>query len=189
MPAVFVLLAVLTVIYPFIVYTSLEAWGPGTLAMGLLVILTVRVLLRRDFRQPEQYLQLVLVGGLCVLAAWFQSEDLLRYYPVAMSLAFSGFFAVSLRSDTSMIERFANWSGDQEFETHQRRYMRQLTKVWALVLLLNASVAAYTACCMSLASWTVYNGLIAYIVLGVLGFGELVYRHFYRKKMAGFDSL
>lgn len=189
MPAVFVLLAALTVLYPFIVYTSLDAWGPDTLAMGLLVILTLRVLLRRDFKQPEQYLQLLLVGGLCVLAAWLQSEYLLRYYPVAMSLAFSCFFAVSLRSDTSMIERFANWSGDQEFETHQRNYMRQLTKVWALVLLLNALVAAYTACCMSLASWTAYNGFIAYIVLGILGFGELVYRHFYRKRKEGLDSL
>jgi uncharacterized membrane protein len=60
--------------------------------------------------------------------------------------------------------------------------MRGLTKLWALLLLLNAAVAAYTACCLSLAEWTIYNGVIAYLVFGAFTLGELINRHFYKKR-------
>ena len=66
-----------------------------------------RVILRRDYARPEQWLQLILIGSLCLVAAWLQSESLLRFYPVVMNLAFSGLFLHSLSTDTCLAERFA----------------------------------------------------------------------------------
>lgn len=179
---VFIAIAAATAVYPFIIYSNLQAWGPATLALGLFVLLLARVLVRGSFRQPEQYLQLILVGCLCMLAAVLQSEDLLRYYPVVMSLAFAAFFASSLAAQTSLIERFASMRGQSEFAPHQRSYMRRLTIVWALLLAVNATIAAYTACCMSLKSWTLYNGLISYLILGIFSLAELIVRFYYKKK-------
>ena len=185
MLALVLIIAFATVAYPFVIYTQLNTWGPAVLAWGLFALLLARVLLRGEFKKPEQYLQLCLVGGLCVIAAVLQSEELLRYYPVAMSLAFAGFFLWSLRTATPLIERFAAFRNNEEFAPHARYYMRQLTKIWAVLLAVNGVVATYTACCVTLESWTLYNGAISYIVLGVFTLIELVVRHFYKKKHEG----
>ncbi|RBP53725.1 hypothetical protein [Arenicella xantha] len=177
----FAVIAVATAGYPFIVYSGLTAFGPAALSLVLFGLLLARVILRGDYHQPEQYAQLLLVGALCLLAAWRDSEMILRYYPVAMSLGFASFFAISLRASETLIERFASVFV-KDIQPHQRQYMRGLTKVWVGLLLINATVAAYTACCLSLAHWTLYNGAIAYIVFGLFTMAELVNRHFYKKR-------
>jgi len=177
----FAAIAVATVVYPFIVYASLKQIGPAVLSLVLFCLLLARVILRGDYHQPEQYAQLALVGSLCLLAAWQKSELILRYYPVAMSLCFAGFFAISLWAKTTLIERFASVFV-KDIAEHQRQYMRVLTKLWVLLLLLNAAVSAYTACCLSLAQWTLYNGVIAYLVFGLFSMGELINRYYYKKR-------
>ena len=174
-------IAIATAIYPLIIYNGIQQLGPSILSLILFFLLLGRVVLRGEYHQPEQYLQLVLVGGLCLFAAWQKSELALRFYPVAMSLGFACFFAISLRTKTTLIERFASVFV-KDIEEHQRQYMRGLTVWWALLLLVNAAVSAYTACCLSLSLWTLYNGAIAYIVFGLFTLGELVNRHFYKKR-------
>lgn len=177
----FAAVAIATVAYPLIVYNGIQQLGPSVLSIILFCLLLGRVVLRGEYHQPEQYVQLVLVGGLCLFAAWQQSEFALRLYPVAMSLGFACFFAISLRAETTLIERFASVLV-KDIEEHQRQYMRGLTLLWAILLLVNAMVAAYTACCLSLSQWTLYNGAIAYIVFGVFTLCELINRHFYKKR-------
>ncbi len=177
----FAVIAVITVAYPFVVYFSLNRFGVAPLALVLFLIMLVRVIVRGEFKQPEQYAQLILVGGLCVVAAWFNSEALLRYYPVMMNLAFAGFFAISLSTDRPLIERFASMAV-KEIPEEGRSYMRTLTKIWALILLVNAGIAFYTACCLSLKAWTLYNGLLAYLFLGGFMLLEYAYRRVYIKR-------
>lgn len=176
-------IAIATAVYPLIVYTGINQLGPSILSLVLFSLMLARVILRGEYHQPEQYVQLFLVGSLCLFAAWQKSEMILRYYPVAMSLGFAGFFAVSLRAETTLVERFASVFV-KDIEDHQRQYMRGLTVCWSVLLLLNAGVAAYTACCLSLSQWTLYNGAIAYIVFGLFSLGELVNRYFYKKRYA-----
>lgn len=178
------LIGIATFAYPFIVYTSLNHIGSATLSIVLFILLLARVILRGEYDKPEQYAQLGLVGSLCLFAAWRDSELILRYYPVAMSLCFSLFFAISLWSEMTLIERFARLFVKDPIEQHQRDYMRGLTVIWSVLLLCNASIAAYTACCLSLAQWTLYNGAIAYVVFGLFTLGELINRHFYKKRHA-----
>lgn len=178
------MIAIVTVAYPFIVYFSLDKFGPSLLSFALLVILIARVIIRGEFQRPEQYAQLILVGGLCIIAAWFNSEELLRYYPVMMNLAFAGFFAISLSTETSLVERFAEMFMD-EVPDEGRSYMRKLSMVWAVILIINAAIAFYTACCLSLKAWTLYNGLLAYIFLGGFMLLEYLYRQIHIRKHEG----
>ncbi len=178
----FSLIAIVTVAYPFIVYFSLDKFGPSLLSLALFIILLARVIIRGEFQRPEQYAQLILVGGLCVIAAWFNSEELLRYYPVMMNLAFAGFFMLSLSTETSLVERFAEMFM-KEVPNEGRPYMRSM--VWALILTINAAIAFYTACCLSLKVWTFYNGFLAYIFLGGFMAIELGYRQIHIRKLKG----
>ena len=181
---IFALIAVVTVAYPFIVYFSLNKFGPSLLSLILFLLLLARVIIRGEYKRPEQYAQLLLVGGLCVIAAWFDSEELLRYYPVMMNLAFASFFAISLTTEISLVERFAEMFMD-EVPAEGRPYMRKLSIVWAVILTINAVIAFYTACCLSLKSWTLYNGFLAYIFLGGFMLLEYGYRQIHIKKQQG----
>ncbi len=174
-------IVIATFIYPFIVFTSIERIGPASLSLVLFCLLVVRVIIRGRFKDPEQYIQLTLVGSLCLMAAWYQSEVLLRFYPVAMNLAFSSFFFYSLTKEATLIEKFSQYFVKNP-ESHQKLYMRGLTKAWALLLLFNAVVASYTACCSSLEVWTLYNGVFSYGLFGLFSLAELVNRYFYKKR-------
>ncbi|MEM6484258.1 MAG: hypothetical protein AAF662_04655 [Pseudomonadota bacterium] len=178
---VLALVGIATVGYPFIVYGTLKEFGPSLLSVALLFLLVARVVLRGEFHQPEQRLQLILVGSLCLLAALFASQALLQYYPVLMSLSFAMFFLFSLRDKQSLVERFARIFRS-DFQLYQIRYMRRLSALWACLLLLNAGAAAYTACCTSLAAWTLYNGAIAYGLFAAVMVLEYGFRQFYERR-------
>ena len=179
---IYVATGLLAATYPFIVYYGLNHYSASVFAWVLFVLLIVRLVIKGNYHEPSQWMQLVVVGIFCIIVAIVNSEQLLRYYPVLMSLGFSALFAFSLRSKTSLIERFAKMSGEVDYSSQAVGYMRSLTIVWAILLAFNAMIAAYTACCMPLKTWTFYNGLLAYFLLGGFSLAELVFRHFYKKR-------
>lgn len=176
---IFVLVALAGAAYPFVVYFTASEYGIRPLAIILSVILTLRVLLWQQFSRFEKIVLMTLIFLLCAFAAWRQSETLLRYYPVLMNLGFAVVFLLSLRSATPLIERLAGIVV-KDFSNPAKRYLRGLTLAWGLLLTANALVSFYTACCLSLKQWTIYNGMIAYIVFALFTLCELTYRHFYK---------
>ena len=55
-------------------------------------------------------------------------------------------------------------------------YTRQVTKVWCLFFLFNGVVAAGLTLWAPLSWWTLYTGVIAYCLMGVLFAGEWLVR-------------
>ncbi len=45
----------------------------------------------------------------------------------------------------------------------------------------NGIIATLIAFSGSLTAWTIYNGLISYIIMGTLIIGELIFRYFYKR--------
>jgi uncharacterized membrane protein len=178
---IFAFIAIVMIAYPFIVYVSLDSFGPSLLSYVLFILLLIRIIVRGEFHQPEQFIQLTLVGSLCLIAAWFNSEQLLRYYPVMMNFSFAVFFALSLMTDTSLVERFGRLFV-KDIPPQGIIYMRELTKIWGVVLIINGIVSFYTACCLSLKMWMLYNGLLSYLFLGGFMLIELAYRQFYKRQ-------
>ena len=174
-------IALTTAVYPFFVYFGLSRLGPSILALILFAVILARFLLLGQHRRRPQLPQLLLVGGLCLLAAWFQSETLLRYYPVLMNLGFALFFWFSLHTEKPLIERFASVF-IEDISVHAKRYMRGLTMIWAMLLLLNSVISLYTACCVSIQQWALYNGAIVYLVFGIFALCEFIYRQHYKKR-------
>ncbi len=77
-----------------------------------------------------------------------------------------------------MIERFARLE-ESVLSLDAMRYTRRLTLVWCVFFICNGVVATYTALFATREAWTLYNGFIAYGLMGALFFGEsLVRRHF-----------
>ena len=178
---IFTIVAICSVLYPFVVYFTISEYGIRPLAILLLVVLTLRVLLWQQFTSRDKFLLTALITLLCGLAAWFESETILRYYPVLMNLSFASVFLMSLRSQIPLVERIASLVVE-DFPEEAKRYLRGLTLAWGLLLTFNAIVSFYTACCLSLKYWTIYNGVVAYVIFAVFSLAELGYRRFYKKK-------
>ena len=84
-------------------------------------------------------------------------------------------FVISLREEESILLRLVRARGIT-MSVYGPAYLNRLTAVWAGFFLLNAGVAAWTTT-QPLATWTLYNGLIAYLLIGALVAGEWLYRH------------
>ncbi|MBN4050556.1 hypothetical protein JYU13_00455 [Gammaproteobacteria bacterium AH-315-M22] len=178
-------LLVITLSYPFVVYWGLNNYGPTALAVVLFLLLLVRFLFFRRQGKAQGVL-LVFFAIFCAAVIGFDSENLLRYYPVFMSLAVAIVFALSLTSEMTVIERFARLS-KRPPPRYAKIYLRNLTKIWSVLLVLNAFVAGYSACCMSLQSWTLYNGILSYVFFALFMVLELIYRQFYKRKYVGME--
>ena len=175
------LVGAVTILYPFFVYFGLSKYGPSVFALLLFALMVIRVAVKGSYHEPSQWLQLSVIGIFCCVVILLNSEFLLRFYPVIMSLGFSMLFAFSLTSKTTLVERFAKMTR-QDYPQQALGYMRSLTKVWAVLLLFNAMIAAYTACCASLKFWTLYNGFLAYFLIAGFVLFEYIFRCYYRRR-------
>lgn len=98
-----------------------------------------------------------------------------RYPPALINLALLAAFAESVLHPPCVAERAARLSVPNLSAEHVR-YCRGVTLLWCGFFAANGLAAAYTACCCSLFVWTLYNGLISYVLIGLLCAGELAYR-------------
>ena len=104
------------------------------------------------------------------------SELLLHLYPSFVNLGLLVAFSATLVRGPSMIEKFARM-GNPELGAHAVRYTRRVTQMWCGFFILNGAFSAYTALFWTPAAWSLYNGAIAYGLIGVLLVGEIAWRY------------
>ena len=68
------------------------------------------------------------------------------------------------------------------------RYMRQVTWVWCGFFIANGAAALYTTLFASMEAWALYNGLIAYILIGALLAGEYLVRRVVMRRHRAFPA-
>ncbi|WP_254918404.1 hypothetical protein [Cobetia sp. QF-1] len=120
-------------------------------------------------------LRLGLAGLLVGVSVLSEAELGLRAYPVLVNLAMLSVFATSLWHGMPVIERLARLQ-EPDLPPAGVRYTRQVTRVWCGFFIFNASIASWTALYADLATWTLYNGLISYALMGLLFSGEWLVR-------------
>jgi uncharacterized membrane protein len=99
----------------------------------------------------------------------------LKLYPVLVNGALLTAFSWGLYSPPTVIERMARLR-HADLPPAAIAYMRRVTLVWCAFFVLNGSMALYTAVFASLATWSLYNGLVSYALMGLLFAGEYVVR-------------
>jgi uncharacterized membrane protein len=104
------------------------------------------------------------------------SELLLRLYPSLVNLGLLVAFGATLVRGPSMIEKFAR-TRTPDLNPAGVRYTRRVTQVWCGFFVLNGAFSLYTALEWSQDAWSLYNGAIAYALIGVLLIGEVGWRY------------
>jgi len=169
---------VATISYPLVIYFGLTHFEPRWLALLLLTLVVARASVLRD----RLWLSAALGAGVLVVAGFFTNSGLpLKLYPVMVNAVMLATFASSLRFPPSAIERLARLR-EPDLPPDGVRYTRKLTMVWCGFFVLNGGAALYSALALSDAAWALYNGLIAYVLMGVLLIGELWLRPLLRAR-------
>lgn len=160
--------------YPFLVYFGLQVLPAGFLAIGLFVFLVPRLAFSRkpNGRNSLPYLIAALV--LLILAARSPMVGL-KAYPVILSLTLFAAFGYSLIWPPTIIEQIARIR-HPDLPLSVNSYLRKVTIAWLMFFLINAALSAATAMSGSLKLWTLYNGFISYIAMGVIFAGEFLIR-------------
>lgn len=180
--AVSVVAVIVLAVYPLLVYAGIGRFGARGVAVLLAIVCLLRLVVLRRRGQgvlSAGHLVLLCGGGVLLAVASFVlgSEAAVRYYPVLVNGVLLVVFAASLASPPTVIERIARLR-DRELPPAAVAYTRRVTIAWTVFFAINGGIALYTAAFAPLTTWALYNGLIAYLLVGAMFCGELAIRFF-----------
>ncbi len=167
-----VVFAILTLSYPLAIWLLGDRVQPRWLALSLVLLGALRL------AAAKQRGYLVLVLGAFALAAVpgiFPASWPLHWYPVFVNVSLLVLFGVTLRSGMPMVERLARLR-EKELPSHAIAYTRKVTVAWCVFFAVNGVIAAATCLWASDKVWALYNGAIAYVLMGVFGGIEFLIR-------------
>lgn len=154
----------LSLAYPLAVYALLGRFEPRWLAL----LLCALALLRAWTTRERVWLWTAVGSGLLAVWATLGNAALpLKLYPVLVNAALLLLFALSLRFGPPVAERLARLQRP-DLPASAVTYTRRVTQVWCGFFVLNGSLALATALWGSDYLWALYNGLVAYILIGLL---------------------
>ena len=176
-----VLVSLLMLAYPLLVYFGLAHFSPRVLALLLAGVALLRALIKRE------KVWFVAAGGALLLAAIAAASNeaaALKLYPVLVNAAMLALFGASLAHPPTVVERIARIT-EPNLPPSGVAYTRRVTQVWCGFFILNGAIALYTALHASDAQWALYNGLIAYLLMGLLFGAEWPVRQRVRRAPRG----
>jgi uncharacterized membrane protein len=168
-----VLTAAITLLYPLAIWFGHGQVEPRWLA-GLLLLAVVTRLPALKLSGAARWS----VAGALVLVAcavWSNLLLPLKLYPVLVNLALLGGFGYTLTTPMSAVERMARLRGE-DFPPVAQAYMRTVTQVWCGFFIINGAIAFGTALWASEAVWSLYTGVISYVLMAVLFGAEYLVR-------------
>ncbi|GAB3274139.1 hypothetical protein [Parahaliea aestuarii] len=173
--------AMLVAAFPLLLPLALYNFGLSGAAAGFALLALLRLL---TLRAVGSALPVALAALLLALAlgAWASgSEHWFRFYPVLVNALLLGLFAASLWRGPPVAERLARLQ-EAELPPEAVAYTRRVTQVWCAFFAVNGAIALWTAQAASLQTWSLYNGLIAYLLMGGLFAGEWLLRQRVRRR-------
>lgn len=155
----------LTIAYPAAVFFGQRQFEPRWLA-GLLLLAVAARLPSLKLSASARWM----AAGALLLAAcatWANALLPLKLYPVLVNAALLAAFGLSLFKGPPMVERLARLR-EPDLPPAAIAYTRTVTKVWCGFFVVNGGIALATALWASEALWSLYNGVIAYLLIGTL---------------------
>lgn len=152
------------IFYPFAVYYGFEQISAEYFAVVLALVWLGRAVLTPAVKN---YLMTAVVLMFCAVLLIFKSPDLLHWYPVIINVMLLAIFLTSLYHGPPIIERLARLQ-EADLPQYAVRYVRKVTQAWVIFFLCNAAVAALLTLAAPRSWWLLYNGFIAYLLIGLM---------------------
>ena len=169
--------------YPFFIYFGIKFNLLKVLLPALAVLFIARIFCFKNLKGIKTLLAAVsalCATVICIIALMADSERIARYYPVCVNAILFLLFGGSLFTDRPIITRLALLY-DKTLPAYAINYTRIVTIVWVFFFLANGAMAFITAQFYTVEVWTLYNGFIAYILIGTLVGCEYLARIIFRR--------
>ncbi|OCG46920.1 hypothetical protein A9G35_04505 [Gilliamella sp. Choc5-1] len=160
----------LLVCYPFIIYLSFKYQYINLAVWVLMIFFVLRFISLPNLFSSMRWLAktLAIMGILLAVSSWlFAKYQLLLYYPVMVNMIFLLLFSYSLSQPQTIIEKFARMQ-HSDLPIKAVQYTRKVTICWCLFFVINGSIALTTCLINDMYWWTIYNGLISYLLMAIL---------------------
>lgn len=173
-----VLMTILLVGYPIIVYVVIKYLGVRAAALLLITLLVPRAIHLKIYNRKDFLLILIQVVCVLLLASLtlvFKNPLFLQQVPALISLFFFCSFSFTLFKPPPMVERFARLVQD-DLTRDERSHCRVVTYIWVGFFLIHAVIIEMLTLVASFDAWTVYTGVLGYILMGIIFSGEYIVR-------------
>lgn len=177
--------------YPVLVYFSMQHYSARTAAVVLLFgvsPLLVRALRSSassraqaadpaDVRAAGTWGWVLPAGAVALILGALLADSVrsLLLVPVCVNGALLLSFGLTLFQKRSLVERFARLQ-HEDLTPHEQRWCRLWTMIWSAFFAFNIALATAFTATRSLEWWTLYNGLLSYLIMGMLFATEYVVR-------------
>lgn len=195
-----ILFVILSILYPAVVFSCLVIFKVPTKVFSLFIVFIglLYVLLATGGKanstmqeRLKSNLRLLISAGLMLTAGIICLATgrilFIKFYPVAMNLIFLFTFGSTLFAPPNICFRFACLSdkklGTSLIARRVEKYCFKVTLIWCIFFILNGAAAVYTVLCQNDKIWSIYNGGIAYILMGILFAVEFIVRKVVNSKM------
>ncbi len=163
-----VAVTLLLVLYPLLVYVGIQQLGPRVLAAILLAAALARLVIAKISGKVLGNSAWLLLAAAAATGLTLVTGSVfgLKIYPVLVSGVLLVLFGISLWRPPSMIERFARLQ-QPDLPAPAIAYTRKVTWVWCGFFVVNGAVATATIFAGDY-WWALYNGLVSYLLIGLL---------------------
>lgn len=178
LPVVPLLTGLLLLAWPFLIWFGLAHNSLHWLLPLMALLLFLRFRQTRQQAGPLRVVtQMVAAAGitLCIASYLLKTHQLLLFYPVVVNGVMLAVFGGSLWSTMPIIERLARLR-ERELPETAVRYTRRVTQIWCAFFIINGGIALFTALYGDMPLWTLWNGMISYLLMGTLMAGEWLVR-------------
>lgn len=174
-----IIIGLVFVFYPFIVFNGLKWFEPSIIALFLVCLTLIRFYFTKN-KTTIPLIKVVAINAILLLSfnIVVNSAFLLKLYPVVISFSFFSVFVYSLIKPPAIITLIA--SARDKITESAVIYTRKVTVVWCFFFIFNGLVALWTVF-LSDEYWTLYNGVISYILMGILFACEWLIRRNFKK--------
>ncbi len=184
LPVIPLLTGLMLMAWPFLIGFGLTHNSLPWLLPVMALLLLLRLRQARRNTGPMRYVvQCVALAGIALCAASYllKTHQWLLFYPVVVNLVMLAVFGGSLWTAMPLVERLARLR-EPNLPPEGVRYTRRVTLVWCGFFIGNGAMALYTVLHGDMHLWTLWNGMVAYILMGTLMAAEWLVRQRVIKK-------
>lgn len=120
----------------------------------------------------------LILGGASLL---FRTPDFVYFYPVMVNAVLLAIFISSIFGSQTIVEKIARVK-EPTFSDREIPYARKVTLAWSLFFAINGCIAFGTVLVEDKFYWSIYNGAISYVLMGLMFAGEFYCRKRYIKR-------
>jgi uncharacterized membrane protein len=171
-----IVFTVLTLSYPLAVWLLGDRVSPRVFAGVLVLIGALRLYGARRHVGAAGWVAFAAAAFVLAAMAGVLNEGWpLLWYPALVNAVFLSTFLFTLVRPPSMAERIARIT-EPDLPAFAIVYTRRVTIAWCCFFVVNGVLAALTAGFGSEKVWALYNGAIAYVLIGMMAAGEYLVR-------------